>query len=152
MSKKLIDSEWEENFRNIMKQILNNTKKTNKTQDMNVQLDMIAGFDEKNEKVTLRKLIEMKFEPDFSKMSWKKRSEIAIDRINVQKEEYQCDIVGEYVKNYKEGDERIDYNRALKEIKKASEIGKDLVEKECREILIVLKEAKRRIEKGVLTL
>ncbi|MGB5913032.1 MAG: hypothetical protein WBH31_17710 [Promethearchaeia archaeon] len=151
MSKKLIDSEWEENFRKKMRLILNNTKKT-KTQDMNVQLEMTAGFDEKNEKVTLRKLIDMDFEPDFSKMSWKKRSEIAIDRINVKGEEYQRDIVGEYIKNYKEGDERINYDRALKEIKKASEIGKDLVEKECGEILIVLKEAKRRIEKGVLTL
>jgi len=138
-----LDDEFKEKARKEIADMIKNIKVRRSTDDMKVQLDMHAGFDEEtNEKLTLREILKSGKEIDFKTMSLNKKAEIVNSRFKL-KHDFLANIFGVGV---------IDQERALKEVKKQSKIGIYIIESECKIINRVLEEAKSRIEKGVLQL
>jgi len=138
-----LDDDFKEKAKKEIADMIKNIKVRRYADDMKVQLDMYAGFDEEtNEKLTLREILKSEKEIDFKTMSLKKKVEIVSDRFKIQRD-FLIRIFGVGV---------IDQKRALKEIKKQSKIGIYIIESECKIINHVLEEAKSRIQKGVLQL
>jgi len=138
-----LDKEFKEKAKKELADMIKKIKVRRIADSMEVQLDMIARFDEEtNEKLTLREIVDSGKEIDFKTMSLKKKAEIVDNRLQIQTD-FLIHIFGVGF---------IHQKRALKEVKKLSKIGIYIIESECKIINHALEEARRRIQKEVLQL
>lgn len=138
-----LDDEFKEEAQKEIANMIKNLKVRKHADNMEVQLDMDAGFDEEtNEILTLRDLLKSEKDVDCKTMDMKIKAEIVSNRLKIQKD-FLINIINIGF---------IHQKRALKEVQKRSKLGIYIIESECKLITRVLEEAKRRIQKGVLQL
>ena len=136
-----LDGEFKEKAKKEIEDIIKNLKVRKYADNMEVQLDMDAGFDEETgEILTLRDVLKSGKEVDCKTMDMKIKSQIVSNRLKIQKD-FIINIINIGF---------IHQKRALKEVQKRSKLGIYIIESECKLITRVLEEAKRRIQKGGL--
>ncbi|HEC39310.1 hypothetical protein LCGC14_1300310 [marine sediment metagenome] len=109
------------------------------------QLDLIAGFDEINQKMlTLKQLILEKKDEEiaFPTLNIETQAEITKERIKSQ-EKFEIYIVDVGI---------IDKDRAIKEIDDRSEIGMEIIEIEKITVKLALENIKKQIDEGTVQL